>query len=110
MAWFVSLFSLLLDEKGYLKIVDFGFAKKLAAEELAYTLCGTPDYLVGTRSRSRRGHAAESTVNTVLLSHLITREFACPVRCSRWSYVRVEPYHLASAAAAIACIPPQVEF
>jgi len=36
---------LLLDSAGYLKIVDFGFAKKLAGEELAYTLCGTPDYL-----------------------------------------------------------------
>ena len=38
--------SLLLDNKGYLKIVDFGFAKQMEADELAYTLCGTPDYLV----------------------------------------------------------------
>uniref|UniRef100_A0A7R9SVY1 cGMP-dependent protein kinase n=1 Tax=Polyblepharides amylifera TaxID=1486889 RepID=A0A7R9SVY1_9CHLO len=41
----LKLENLLLDTKGYLKIVDFGFAKKLATDELAYTLCGTPDYL-----------------------------------------------------------------
>jgi hypothetical protein len=38
--------SLMLDRNGYLKIVDFGFAKKLHKSELTYTLCGTPDYLV----------------------------------------------------------------
>jgi len=41
----LKLENLLLDSSGYLKIVDFGFAKKLTGEELAYTLCGTPDYL-----------------------------------------------------------------
>ena len=42
--WLV--YSLLLDKRGYLKIVDFGFAKKLKKNEWTYTLCGTPDYLV----------------------------------------------------------------
>eukprot|EP00475_Leptophrys_vorax_P012119 TRINITY_DN1854_c0_g1_i7.p1 TRINITY_DN1854_c0_g1~~TRINITY_DN1854_c0_g1_i7.p1 ORF type:complete len:749 (+),score=208.08 TRINITY_DN1854_c0_g1_i7:309-2555(+) len=35
--------NLLLDPQGYIKIVDFGFAK--ICTELTYTLCGTPDYL-----------------------------------------------------------------
>jgi len=35
--------NLVLDSKGYLKIADFGFAKKI--EDKTYTLCGTPDYL-----------------------------------------------------------------
>jgi len=35
--------NLLLDEKGYLKIVDFGFAKIL--HDRTWTLCGTPEYL-----------------------------------------------------------------
>ena len=35
--------NLLLDEKGYLKITDFGFAK--ITTDRTYTLCGTPDYL-----------------------------------------------------------------
>ncbi len=35
--------NLLLDSQGYIKIVDFGFAK--ICNEQTYTLCGTPDYL-----------------------------------------------------------------
>ena len=35
--------NLLLDNKGYLKITDFGFAKII--NDRTYTLCGTPDYL-----------------------------------------------------------------
>eukprot|EP00475_Leptophrys_vorax_P021445 TRINITY_DN29178_c0_g1_i1.p1 TRINITY_DN29178_c0_g1~~TRINITY_DN29178_c0_g1_i1.p1 ORF type:complete len:752 (-),score=178.18 TRINITY_DN29178_c0_g1_i1:59-2314(-) len=35
--------NLLLDSQGYIKIVDFGFAK--VCKDRTYTLCGTPDYL-----------------------------------------------------------------
>ena len=35
--------NLLIDSTGYLKLTDFGFAKKL--EGRTYTLCGTPEYL-----------------------------------------------------------------
>ncbi len=35
--------NLLLDRDGYLKVTDFGFAKKVAFK--TYTLCGTPEYL-----------------------------------------------------------------
>jgi len=35
--------NLMLDADGYLKVVDFGFAK--VVEERTWTLCGTPDYL-----------------------------------------------------------------
>jgi len=35
--------NLLLDETGYLKVTDFGFAKRI--KERTWTLCGTPDYL-----------------------------------------------------------------
>jgi len=35
--------NLLLDEDGYLKLTDFGFAKKIDFK--TYTLCGTPEYL-----------------------------------------------------------------
>lgn len=34
---------MLIDEKGYLKLTDFGFAK--IVENRTYTLCGTPEYL-----------------------------------------------------------------
>jgi len=36
--------NLLLDEKGYLKVTDFGFAKDISSGR-TWTLCGTPDYL-----------------------------------------------------------------
>jgi serine/threonine protein kinase len=45
--------SLLLDDKGYCKLVDFGFAKQLVTDEKAYTLCGTPEYLVRETYRDR---------------------------------------------------------
>jgi protein kinase A len=35
--------NLLLDRTGYLKITDFGFAKKVTFK--TYTLCGTPEYI-----------------------------------------------------------------
>jgi serine/threonine protein kinase len=35
--------NLLLDKLGYIKITDFGFAKKVAFK--TYTLCGTPEYI-----------------------------------------------------------------
>lgn len=37
--------NLLVDKDGYLKLVDFGFAKELKDGSKTYTLCGTPDYL-----------------------------------------------------------------
>ncbi|GAU95607.1 hypothetical protein RvY_07198-2 [Ramazzottius varieornatus] len=36
--------NLLLDAEGHIKVTDFGFAKEIN-ERIAYTLCGTPDYL-----------------------------------------------------------------
>lgn len=39
----LKLENLLIDDVGYLKLVDFGFAK--AIEQRSWTFCGTPDYL-----------------------------------------------------------------
>ncbi|KAL9048069.1 MAG: hypothetical protein Q9162_007869 [Coniocarpon cinnabarinum] len=36
--------NILIDADGHLKLVDFGFAKKLDGKQ-TYTLCGTPEYL-----------------------------------------------------------------
>lgn len=39
--------NLLIDIKGYCKVIDFGFAKKIPGPkgDLSYTICGTPEYL-----------------------------------------------------------------
>lgn len=37
--------NLLLDSKGYCKLVDFGFAKKIGTGRKTWTFCGTPEYV-----------------------------------------------------------------
>ncbi|GMH33824.1 hypothetical protein BSKO_01658 [Bryopsis sp. KO-2023] len=37
--------NLLIDTNGYVKVTDFGFAKKILNGGKTYTLCGTPEYL-----------------------------------------------------------------
>lgn len=60
--------NLVLDNSGYLQVVDFGFAKKV--RDRTFTLCGTPEYLApeliqgkGTASSapSALRHAAQCT-------------------------------------------------
>lgn len=37
--------NLLLDSRGYIKLVDFGFAKELSRGGKTYSFCGTPEYM-----------------------------------------------------------------
>ncbi|GAV00456.1 hypothetical protein RvY_11299-2 [Ramazzottius varieornatus] len=37
--------NMLLDSKGYVKLVDFGFAKRLGIGRKTWTFCGTPEYV-----------------------------------------------------------------
>jgi len=41
----LKLENILLDQNGYLKIIDFGLAKMLQDGEMAASFCGTPEYL-----------------------------------------------------------------
>lgn len=41
----LKLENLLLDEKGYAMLTDFGLAKNISEKEKAMTFCGTPEYL-----------------------------------------------------------------
>ena len=41
----LKLENIMVDETGYIKIIDFGLAKMLASDEMATTFCGTPEYL-----------------------------------------------------------------
>ncbi|KAL0223757.1 hypothetical protein P9112_003147 [Eukaryota sp. TZLM1-RC] len=46
--------NLLLDHRGYLRICDFGFAKKV--DDRTFTICGTPEYLAPEVIQNR-GHS-----------------------------------------------------
>jgi len=37
--------NILLDQSGYIKIIDFGLAKIMKEGEMSDTFCGTPEYL-----------------------------------------------------------------
>ncbi|KAM9196201.1 cGMP-dependent protein kinase 1-like [Mergus octosetaceus] len=47
--------NLMLDKQGYIKLVDFGFAKELERGEKTYSFCGTPEYLAPEMLR-HEGH------------------------------------------------------
>jgi serine/threonine protein kinase len=53
----LKLENLVISADGYVKIIDFGFAKQLSEEgETTRTLCGTPDYLA-PEAVTRHGHS-----------------------------------------------------
>ena len=37
--------NVMIDKQGHIKIIDFGFAKKLNRGEMTCSLVGTPDYM-----------------------------------------------------------------
>jgi serine/threonine protein kinase len=41
----LKLENILVDQHGYLKIIDYGLAKMLKDDEVAVSFCGTPEYL-----------------------------------------------------------------
>jgi len=41
----IKLNNVMINGEGHLRLADFGFARSLDADELAYTLVGTPEYL-----------------------------------------------------------------
>ncbi|XP_055295808.1 cGMP-dependent protein kinase, isozyme 2 forms cD4/T1/T3A/T3B isoform X3 [Sitodiplosis mosellana] len=65
--------NLLLDINGYVKLVDFGFAKKLQTSRKTWTFCGTPEY-VAPEIILNRGHdiSADYWSLGVLMFELLT--------------------------------------
>ncbi|XP_034947742.1 cGMP-dependent protein kinase, isozyme 2 forms cD5/T2 isoform X3 [Chelonus insularis] len=65
--------NLLLDSQGYVKLVDFGFAKRLDHGKKTWTFCGTPEY-VAPEVILNRGHdiSADYWSLGVLMFELLT--------------------------------------
>lgn len=51
----LKLENILIDQDGYLKIIDYGLAKMIGQEELSMSFCGTPEYLA-PEMVNRTGH------------------------------------------------------
>ena len=51
----MKLENILVDQNGYLKVIDYGLAKMLKDNEMAATFCGTPEYLA-PEMISNEGH------------------------------------------------------
>uniref|UniRef100_A0ABD2XEI8 cGMP-dependent protein kinase n=1 Tax=Trichogramma kaykai TaxID=54128 RepID=A0ABD2XEI8_9HYME len=65
--------NLLLDSQGYVKLVDFGFAKRLENGRKTWTFCGTPEY-VAPEIILNKGHDVSADVWSlgVLMFELLT--------------------------------------
>ncbi|CAD5111405.1 DgyrCDS715 [Dimorphilus gyrociliatus] len=65
--------NLLVDSSGFVKLVDFGFAKKLMAGRKTWTFCGTPEY-VAPEIILNKGHdfAADYWAIGILMFELLT--------------------------------------
>ncbi|KAF7219758.1 cGMP-dependent protein kinase 2 [Nothobranchius furzeri] len=65
--------NLLLDSQGYVKMTDFGFAKKIGAGKKTWTFCGTPEY-VAPEVIMNKGHdfGADCWSTGILIFELLT--------------------------------------
>ena len=41
----IKLENVLVDERGYLKLIDYGLAKMVSGQNLAFSMCGTYEYM-----------------------------------------------------------------
>ena len=84
--------NILIDEEGYLKLTDFGFAKY--CETRTYTLCGTPEYLAPELTEGVAGTSSDIYAMGIVLYQMLTGRV--PFKASTpiaicWKHVLEQP-------------------
>ncbi|XP_067422047.1 ribosomal protein S6 kinase-related protein [Emydura macquarii macquarii] len=75
----VKMENILLDERGHLKLTDFGLSRHLARGERAYTICGTLQYMAPeVLSGGPYSHSADWWSLGILLFTLAAGKFPVP--------------------------------
>lgn len=71
--------NLVLDNQGYVKLVDFGFSKRLGYSSKTWTFCGTPEY-VAPETILNKGHdrAVDYWALGILMHELLTGKYVGP--------------------------------
>ncbi|XP_066510750.1 cGMP-dependent protein kinase 2-like [Hoplias malabaricus] len=65
--------NLMLDSEGYVKLVDFGFAKKIKCGQKTWTFCGTPEYVAPEIILNKgHGHSVDFWALGILIFELLT--------------------------------------
>ncbi|XP_043573986.1 ribosomal protein S6 kinase-related protein-like isoform X2 [Chiloscyllium plagiosum] len=82
----VKMENVLLNERGHLKLTDFGFSRRLCRGERAYTICGTMQYMAPeVLQGGPYGHAADWWSLGVLLFALLIGKFPVEPQCDHTS-------------------------
>ncbi|XP_038670646.1 ribosomal protein S6 kinase-related protein-like isoform X1 [Scyliorhinus canicula] len=88
----VKMENVLLNDRGHLRLTDFGFCRRLCRGERAHTICGTIQYMAPEVLRgSPYNHTADWWSLGVLLFALVTGKFPVEPQCDHASMLlRVE--------------------
>ncbi|XP_078063897.1 ribosomal protein S6 kinase-related protein-like isoform X2 [Mustelus asterias] len=82
----VKMENVLLNERGHLRLTDFGLCRRLCRGERAYTICGTIQYMAPELLRgSPYNHAVDWWSLGVLLFALVTGKFPVEPQCDHAS-------------------------
>ncbi|XP_063931390.1 cAMP-dependent protein kinase catalytic subunit-like [Zophobas morio] len=115
----IKLENIVLDKKGHIKLIDYGFSKKLFKGEKTYTCCGTTEYLAPEVIMGV-GYSFEAdvwSIGVLLYKMVVGRApfFTSDLRCRKAQFKVILsgkfnlPYYLSAALKDLICSLLQVQ-